>query len=431
MGEFKPLSQEEERLVSDKLTKGRIQMLMKFPFFGILSLHLELEQTYTLPTAATDGNKLYYNPHFINKLSSGNVNWIIMHEVLHAALKHIWRRGDRNHQKFNVSADYAIHSMLMEFLKENRNITTKDLEPMKGMLYDPQYNDMSAEQIYDLLPDDPDELDKSLKFFGGGNSPYDGGNDSNNNSQGDGQGQNSSTKKYTLDEHNWDDASTQQNAQEKQIDWEGKMVSAAQSAEGKGIGNLPGYLQRVINNVVKPQKNWRVLLQEFIQPEVDDYSFNPPDRRFGDYDFFLPDYNDETETVKDIVFMVDTSGSISDRELSVAYGEIVGAINQFNGKLSGRLGFFDTEVYGLYDFESVEDVLKIKPEGCGGTSFTVIFKYLKKYMETNDNVAGVVILTDGYASWPEESESMGLPTLWLITNDRMIPPWGLHTTLKL
>lgn len=400
------LSPQEEKQVSDKLTKSRIQMLMKFPFFGILSLHLQLKQDYNMSTAGTDGDIIYYNPHFIKKLSSGQISWLLMHEVLHVALGHLWRRGGRNKNRFNIAADYAIHSMLMEMLNENRyNISTKDLEPIEGMLYDSKYNDMSAEEIYDSLPDDEgDQMDAGSGNGGGG---------------------------FTLDEHDWDNAQTQQDAQQKKKEWEGKMVSAAQAAEGKGIGNVPGYLKRLINNIVKPQKNWKVLLQEFIQPEVDDYSFNPPDRRFGDYDFFLPDYNDTVDVVKDIVFMVDTSGSIGDHELTAAYSEIVGAINQFNGKLTGKLGFFDHTVYGLYDFEKVDDVLAIKPQGGGGTSFEAIFQFMRKEIEKNDNIAGIVILTDGYASWPEESEANGLPTLWLITNDIVVPPWGLHTTLKI
>ena len=403
------LSPQEEKQVSDKLTKSRIQMLMKFPFFGILSLHLQLKQDYNMSTAGTDGDIIYYNPHFIKKLSSGQISWLLMHEVLHVALGHLWRRGGRNKNRFNIAADYAIHSMLMEMLNENRyNISTKDLEPIEGMLYDSKYNDMSAEEIYDSLPDDEgDQNDGNGGGNGGGGS--------------------------TLDEHDWDNAQTQQDAQQKKKEWEGKMVSAAQAAEGKGstAGNLPGYLKRLINKIVKPQKNWKILLQEFIQPECDDYSFNPPDRRFGDYDFFLPDYNDTVETVKDIVFMVDTSGSVNDKELSVAYSEIVGAIQQFNGKLSGKLGFFDHDIYGLYDFDDVKDVLEIKPVGGGGTSFKAIFRFMEDKIKQNDNIAGVVILTDGYATWPTEKETNGLPVLWLITNEHQVPPWGLHSTLTL
>ena len=67
----------------------------------------------------------------------------------------------------------------------------------------------------------------------------------------------------------------------------------------------------------------------------------PPDRRFRESPFFLPDFNDTEIVVKDILFMVDTSGSMSDKQITEAYSEIKGAIDQFGGKLMGWLGFFD------------------------------------------------------------------------------------------
>jgi len=89
--------------------------------------------------------------------------------------------------------------------------------------------------------------------------------------------------------------------------------------------------------------DWRSLLNCFVQEEVNDYSFTPPDRRMLDGDFFLPDYNVCKETVKDVYFMVDTSGSISDEMLSLAYEEIHQALDQFNGALTGIVGSFLVE----------------------------------------------------------------------------------------
>jgi predicted metal-dependent peptidase len=413
-----PLSAKEEKDIENNLSRCRVQMLMNFPFFGILALHLEMEQDYTVGTAATDGKKFYYSPHFIKKLTEAERNWTIIHEVLHPALKHLWRKGSREHKKFNYACDYAIHSIMHQFLDEipgsnygqSNNLKAK-LSMPKGCLYDKKYDDMTAEQIYDLLPDDFDKGEK--------------GNDGGDGSDGDG-GQ------TPFDNHSkWEDAKTQEGGQAKAADWEGRMVSAAKAAEGKAAGNIPGFLKRMLGKITKPQKDWKTLLHEFIQVETCDYSFNPPDRRFSESDFFLPDFNDTNETVKDIQFWIDTSGSIGDKEMSVAYSELVGAINQFEGKLSGSLGFFDHATYGPYDFGSVEDVAKIRPEGGGGTSFHVIFNKIKELQEKEDKeIAGIIILTDGYADWPKESIAQGIPVLWLINNEQVTPPWGLHTTIK-
>ena len=58
------------------------------------------------------------------------------------------------------------------------------------------------------------------------------------------------------------------------------------------------------------------------------------------------------------------------------YSEICGAIDQFNGKLTGWLGFFDAAVIPPKPFNSFEDLKLIKPKGGGGTSFNIIFDYV-------------------------------------------------------
>ena len=420
--EFKPMTPQEEQTQEDRLIRARVQMLMAFPFFGILALSLKMECSYNISTAATDGLKFYYNPYFIKGLSEGEVNWIIVHEVLHPALKHLWRKGDRMHEKWNYACDYAIHCIMMQF-KETASSENRDkLQMPKGCLYDKKYDNLGAEEIYDALPQDPS---KDAKY--GNGAPQQG-----NGKQQQGNGQ---VQQGTLDDHSmWDEkgaGSAQENGQAKAQEWEGKIVSAAKSAESKSAGNMPGFLKRLLGKLTKPQKDWRTLLAEFVEPEPADYGFNPPDRRYSDSDFMLPDICETEDNVKEILFWIDTSGSIGDKELAVAFSEIVGAIGQFQGKLSGYIGFFDHDAYPLQPFESVDDVLKVRPEGGGGTSFHAPFEKTTYEIEKNDRqIAGIIMLTDGYASWPDESIANGIPVLWLINNEDVTPPWGLHTTIK-
>lgn len=424
------LSPAEEKVVTDRVIRSRCQMLMAFPFFGILSLKLQLELDYGISTAATDGNKLYFNPHFVKSLSEPHLNWLIVHEVMHPALQHLWRKGDRTQDLWNEACDYAIHDIMMQFKNNVGGTQGKMLEMPPGGLYDPEYKDKSADQIYDELRKKKSKNKQKQSGGGSGN-----GSGSNNPSGNNPSGGN------TLDDHSrWNNKATQANKEEKVSQWEGNLVAAAQAAQGKNAGNVPGFLQRLIGKITKPQKNWRSLLQEFVEPEINDYSFNPPDKRLSEVFFgvdefgipievMLPDFNDEIEVVKKIIFWVDTSGSIGSKELNAAYSEIVGAINQFQGKLSGLVGFFDHSAYKPESFESVDDVLKIRPVGGGGTNFSAPFEYIKNNFKDMDEIAGIIMLTDGYASWPKESIANGIPTLWLITNEDQTPPWGLHTTL--
>ena len=204
------------------------------------------------------------------------------------------------------------------------------------------------------------------------------------------------------------------------------MAAETVSKDKNGVGDVPDFVKRMIEKIKDPTLDWRKILSSFVQERVSDYSFSPPDRRFGDFDFFLPDFNEKNFTSKDILFMVDTSGSVNDDEIATVYSEIKGAIEQFEGKLIGKIGFFDACVTAPVPFYSVEDLIKIIPIGGGGTSFDVIFDYLAHNF-AEELPSCIVIFTDGDAPYPPKSAAMGIPVLWMINNLKITPPWGRVT----
>ena len=108
------------------------------------------------------------------------------------------------------------------------------------------------------------------------------------------------------------------------------------------------------------------------------------------------------------------------------------AINQFNKHLHGTLLFFDADVSDkYYNFDDVNgDISKLIPYGGGGTSFKCIFDFINRNHEKFDNINAVIILTDGFCDYPKESETMGLPVLWIYTTENNNPPFGRHTQIK-
>jgi predicted metal-dependent peptidase len=81
-------------------------------------------------------------------------------------------------------------------------------------------------------------------------------------------------------------------------------------------------------------------------------------------------------------------------------------------------------------FSDVEELMEIKPVGSGGTDFSSIFKYLDKYL-SDEPPSYIVIITDGYDTFPKEEMAKGIPVLWLINNDKITPPWGKIARIKL
>lgn len=111
------------------------------------------------------------------------------------------------------------------------------------------------------------------------------------------------------------------------------------------------------------------------------------------------------------------------------YSEVKGAIDQFDGKIQGWLGFFDGVVYPPEEFSNEDEFAIIRQRGGGGTSFDIIFDYVRDKM-TDDPPVLIIILTDGYAPFPEEKAADDKPVLWILTTNNVNPPWGKVARLE-
>lgn len=200
------------------------------------------------------------------------------------------------------------------------------------------------------------------------------------------------------------------------------VMRAAEVAKAAGSSDLPMSLRGMLDNGETSGKvNWRELLHDFIQITNDnyDYSFSPIDKRYSDSPYLMPSFYDiEDQSVENLRFVVDTSASIDDEMLGEIYTEIKSAIMQFS-----KLSFFDMGVTKPEPFEDIESLTDVMPVGGGDTSFHRIFDYMEYQME-DDLPAAVIIMTDGYAQWPDEERTQGVPVMWIIIDSERQPPWG-------
>ena len=457
------LSKEELRPYFLRMTQSRLRLLVKYPFYGMLLTHVKISIDEDCETAYTDGERIAFSPAFMDDLKDSEIDFVMMHEVLHMALMHCYRQKP-DHELFNIACDIVVNSNILksEGMKPASITLSKYGESMHLTPDNKEGYEFTAEEVYEMIV----KKAKSQQAKSGGNqqnkqqgkngkgSQQGQGNDRNDDGDDDegssgnkndkkGSGKSKGTKRTngkcpdefdSFDSHGkWKDESDLDD-EELADKWAKILNDTAQVIEitesDNGQGSIPLCAQRLLKEIREPQVDWRTILNDFVQEDVCDYSFSPPDRRFGDSDFFLPDFNEKDERVEKILFMIDTSGSMTDQMLAKAYSEIVGAINQFSGKLEGYLGFFDAMVYEPVPFASVDDVLKIRPRGGGGTDFHIIFKYIDKHM-AEDPPVSIIILTDGYADFPKEQEAGGIPVLWLINNDKITPPWGKIARIKL
>ena len=399
------LSELEKRKYATRVYMSRMRVLCEYGFYGLLLTYMRFSIDEGCDTAYTDGERIAFSPKFMDELSDDELDFVLMHEVLHVALQHCFRTGDRQNDVFNIACDIVVNSNI----KLSKGIGDKAITLRKygtAMHLTPDGDEgcnYTAEEVYEMLIDHCKKHDVAVN--------PDAGFDEHEqwNKKKNGGGAVNSDDGYLSDL------------------WKQRVMDAAKAAKEmdavQGRGTLPLGVDRLINELTHPTVDWRSVLSDFVSEEITDYSFYPPDRRFSDSDFFLPDLNEKEDRAEDILFMVDTSGSMSTEMITEVYSEIKGAIDQFGGKLTGWLGFFDALAYEAQPFDTVSELLSIRPKGGGGTDFQVIFDYVRKKMH-DPAPAAIVILTDGYCSFPDESEAMGIPVLWVINNNYIKPPWG-------
>jgi predicted metal-dependent peptidase len=399
------LSEQDARACAQRLLLSRLRLLATNGFFGLLLMHARFGLDMDCETAYTDGRVIRFSPDFLKELSDGELDFVLMHEVMHMALRHCLRGRHLEQMRFNIACDIVVNSnILLSADMDEDSITLSKYgismhtapDGKEGFHY-------TAEQVYEMLPSMPDKPKRS--------------------------GRNSASGFWDNHEK-WQELPDDEYESEQ---WDHLLQTACEVISireaSQTYGGGPLMAQRLMRLGRKSEIDWRTVLQEFLQEEINDYSFSPPDRRFADSDFFLPDYNEKEEVPGKVWFLIDTSGSISDQAINAAYGEICSAIEQFGGKLEGLLSFTESYVTEPISFHSITELMDIKPIGGGGNDFSDIFRYMRNHM-AEDLPGYIVIITDGYDRFPPESDAMGVPVLWLINNENATPPWGKVARIK-
>ena len=386
----------------ERLVTARIGLLLRHAFFGNLATRLTLVNADEwCSTAATDGQKFYYNSRFIMMLRVKEVEFLVGHEVLHVVYDHMDRRVDRDPQIWNIAVDYAVNADLKRH-SVGQMITTVPC------LYELKYDGKPAEEIYDDLMKNVQKIDINDLIDQMIDDHMEGDDDGEGDSEGDQEGK-SKRPKMSAEERE------RVRQEVKQA-----IINAASSAEA---GTMPKGVERMIKKLTNPVMPWPELIQTNLTSAIrSNYSFLRPSRRSWHMDAIMPGTNPGEEI--DVHIAIDMSGSIGTAQAQVFLGEIAGMMESFDGfKL--HIFCFDTEIYNPQDFtsENMDTVDSYVPQGGGGTDFDVIFSYLK---ENAMEPKRLIVFTDGYpaGSW---GDANFCDTTWIIHGDPdPSPPFGQY-----
>lgn len=363
----------------DKLTKERINLIAKHPFFGTLALRLNLleidkqmeawfHSNGLRPTMAVDGRNIFYSEDFVNTIGPKLLLSALAHEVMHCVLTHMTRQGSRIQMKWLRATDYAV----------NGTLKRSGFELHENWLYDPKYNEKwSAEMIYNDLPDDTEE------------EPQD----------------------YVMVASESEDPALNH-------EWEVAVQQAAFAA--RQAGKLPSDLERFVQELVAPKIDWRTQLRRFItETSKSDYSWQRPNKFLLPMGTIMPGLYSQHMNV--LVPVIDDSGSIGPKILDAFAGEVGGARDSARPKRTVLISC-DARVNHVDDLDEFAEFSPklVRTHGGGGTDFRPPFEWIR-----NEGIrpSCLIYLTDGYGPFPEYPPDY--PVMWCITTD-VVPPWGEH-----
>jgi predicted metal-dependent peptidase len=367
------------------------------------------EITERIPTAATDGVNKFYNPNFIKPMSRHELRYLVVHELLHIALKHclLYREHMADPQLRRLSAmaaDYVVNDTIEttdpELVFVHRPVQTPPLIEKKyhGWSYPMVFNDLYR------------QAKKGGKGEGEGEGEGGGGV-----ALGEGNG--------GFDEHEPSEMTDEQvqkmgkviaNALEQ-----GKIACQRMAAE-RGLKGTGGALD--LDNLIEPQVDWAAYVREFFNSVVkgsDQARWTRINTRLWAASggrVVLPTLWDEV--LDEIVIAPDTSGSMYGY-YDMVFTEVASIMTSLKPKKLHIL-WWDTTVANhqvFTDMSALSDLNAaarlLKPAGGGGTSPNVVREYMKQH---NIKPQAVLWITDGeIGPCPQGIECK---QLWCVINNR-------------
>lgn len=380
--------------VRTRIRRARIQLMMKQTFlsaaigaFPVIPAH----DNSWCHTMATDGTFIYYNIDWTDSLTDDEIQFVLAHEVMHCVLGHIDRRGNRNPSVWNDAIDYATNALLLDC----------GLQMPEHGLYDSRLRNMTAERIYDYL------ISKKYREVVEGHNP---------------------TRDAHLSPDDMRTAGARRLAvgreERETLDslTENERLSLRREAirqmrvSIKLAGKHSASLEQEIEAAAIPQVSWQTFLAQFVTGlNRNDYRMYPFSKKHIWRGLFLPSVG--IPGPKHLIIVVDTSGSMSEQELSIVLSEV----DRLRASCECDLTLIQADAlvnrvdcFSPYESSQFTD-RRYTVCGRGGTDFRPAFDWVQDAV-INGRIEmpdALVYLTDGYGVFPASEPPF--PVLWIGT----------------
>jgi predicted metal-dependent peptidase len=414
-----------------ELTEAVSTLSFNQPFFACLIFDkLVIVVTTDIDTLAVDGRRLYINKEYFLSLNPDQRVFALAHEVLHAMFMHPSRMKQyaltglcgRSFMPnvFNIAADLVINRALIE---------SKIGEFKQGWLFDERVESGErVEHVYErLLP--PEQPCSGGGSSGDGDEEDDNDGDSGNGDSGDGDQEpddsggagsedDDADQPFRLDGTGEELRSSQtvdkhieeaSDAEHSEVEW--KAAAAAASISAKSMGKMPGSLEQLVEDFLRPKRNWYEILADFIRSKsgFDQRNWRRPNkRRMYQQRLYIPTRH--SWVIEKVLIIYDASGSVNQQEFATFIGVTTEIFEQCRpGEI--RCLCVDTRVSSDETFTDLGEYANYTRKGGGGTDMEEGIKYI---VEEGYDPDCCLILTDGYTDTHAQYEPP-FPVLWVTT----------------
>lgn len=361
-------------------------------------------------------------------LSAREVAFIICHEIWHIISMHVDRRFDRDPIIWNLCADHVTNRNLKEYADKGvfdmpkNTIFFEDIHS--------KHPTISTESLYKMLYKEWPKFKVQIYSAEGKGDKEDKGDKDDQSSSGmkvakitDPNGKNSVIS-IDCDIGNHKNSQKVKKACQKlsnqaKMLWNSSIISK---------GDMPGNLVQELDDILKIELPW----DEIYDRSITYYAQNFISHSWKEKDFYYPHLTlpgrSTGEEVQIAIFVIDSSGSISDYDLKRFIGVTCSASNCFDKIV---ILIHDVEIHGEFWFldrpnetEIFDEVKKI--HGRGGTSHKEIFNRIEEICE-EELISVTVFLTDYYSDvesiYGEYGWFKEIPSIWIVNNE-LTPNFG-------
>jgi predicted metal-dependent peptidase len=411
---FIPYSIYEELDAATRISRA-ISQIMNHPSFCLVYLVLQIGKlemvpaTHKVKTAATNGRDMVFNEAFVMTLDEYEVNFLVLHEAGHILFTHL--SGYKYLHKIdpvrsNKAMDYVVNGWIID-----TDPTGAFARMPKGGLYNPDYSNLSAKEIFDLLSEEAGDEGEDGEPCDDGES---GTGEGEGDNEGDGQpeagnGSGQPDDGAGLDSHDWDGAESMTPEEQSAL------ADAVDHAIREGsllVGKAKGNVNRSVTAALIPKVDWREVLREFITSCTkgkDTYTWRQFNRRYVMQDVYLP--TSIAHRPKEIVIAQDVSGSMSDDDQAVCLAETIKIAESVKPEVI-RILWWDADVQKeqIIRSDKSSTISHISIPGGGGTRMGCVSDYMIANRLKPDCL---VVFSDG-AVEPQVKWNVTTPSIFVI-----------------